>query len=257
MNKRYSFCILFCILIFSGACTTHYLVQREKTEGKVVILDSINVPKPDSLTLEIIKPYKAQIDSQMCQIVGYSEATMVKEQPEGLLNDFVADLCLAKGNEYLKKLNSLSAPICVLNYGGLRSSLPKGSINLRNVYELMPFENELVVLELSGANVLKLFDYIAKKGGIPISGFTMTIKDNTADTVSIQGIPFDVNKKYLIITSDYLSQGGDDMSFFLDHLAYYPLGLKVRDAIIDYLKEQTKLGNTVSVHLDKRIRYEK
>jgi 2',3'-cyclic-nucleotide 2'-phosphodiesterase (5'-nucleotidase family) len=257
MNKRFSFFILISLLIISGACKTQYLVQRDKTDGKVIILDSINVPKPDSLTLEIIKPYKAQLDSQMNEILAYSEITMYKDQPEGLLNNFVSDLIYLKGNEYLKKSNNLTAPICLLNYGGLRAGLPKGAITMRNVYELMPFENELVAVEIQGTKVTMLLSYLAQKGGMPETGIRMTIKDNAAGNVTIQGVPFDETKNYLIITSDYLAMGGDDMTFFLKPVASYPLGLKVRDAIIECLKEQTQKGSTVSAQLDKRIYYEK
>jgi 2',3'-cyclic-nucleotide 2'-phosphodiesterase (5'-nucleotidase family) len=257
MNKRIAFFIIICILIISGACKTQYLIQHDKTISKVILLDTVNVPKDDSLTIEIIKPYKAQIDSQMNEILAYSEIYMYKDQPEGLLNDFIADLILIKGNEYLKKNNNLTASICMLNIGGLRSSLPKGAITMRNVYELMPFENELVAVELSGSKVKMLLNYLAQKGGMPESGITMSIKENSFFNAYIQGIPFDENKNYLTITSDYLAQGGDDMSFFLAPISYYPLGIKVRDAIIDYLKEQTQKGNTVSTQLDKRIYYEK
>lgn len=257
MNKRISFYVLISILIISGGCKTQFLVQHEKTEGKVTILDTVNVPKSDSLTLEIIKPYKAQLDSQMNQVLAYSEIAMYKDQPEGLLNNFISDLIYTKGNEYLKKSNNLTAPICLLNYGGLRTGLPKGAITMRNVYELMPFENELVAMEIKGSNVKKLLNYIAQKNGMPETGIVMSINKNTAANVLIQGIPFDENKNYLLITSDYLAMGGDDMTFLLQPVAYYPLGLKVRDAIIDYLKEQTQAGKTVSVQLDKRIYYEK
>ena len=257
MNKRFSFFMLLCILLISGACKTQYLVQQEKTEGKVIILDSINVPKPDSLTLETIKPYKAQLDSQMNEILAYSEISMYKDLPEGLLNNFISDLVFIKGNEYLKKSNNLSASICLLNHGGLRSDLPKGAITMRNVYELMPFENELVALEVKGSNITKLLKYLVQKGGMPETGIRMSIKDNAAANVTIQGVPFDESKNYLIITSDYLAKGGDDMSFLLNPVNYYPLGLKLRQAIIDYLKEQTIKGNTVTSQLDKRIYYEK
>jgi 2',3'-cyclic-nucleotide 2'-phosphodiesterase (5'-nucleotidase family) len=256
-NKRFSFFILISILMISGACKTHYLVQHDKTDGKVIILDSINVPKPDSLTLEIIKPYKAQLDSQMNEILAYSEITMYKDQPEGLLNNFISDLIYIKGNEYLKKSNNLTASICLLNYGGLRTGLPKGAITMRNVYELMPFENELVALEIQGTKVALLLKYLAQKGGMPETGIRMSIKDNAAANVTIQGVPFDETKNYIIITSDYLSTGGDDMTFLLKPVASYQLGLKVRDAIIDYLKEQTLSGKTVTTQLDKRIYYEK
>jgi 2',3'-cyclic-nucleotide 2'-phosphodiesterase (5'-nucleotidase family) len=257
MNKRFSFFFLISILFFSGACQTLYLVQRDKTNGKVIILDSVNVPKPDSLTLEIIKPYKAQLDSQMNEILAYSEISMYKDQPEGLLNNFVSDLIYTIGNEYLNKSYDLTAPICLLNHGGLRSGLPKGGITMRNVYELMPFENELVALEIQGSKVANLLTYLAQKGGMPETGIIMGIKDKEATNVTIQGVPFDESKNYLIITSDYLATGGDEMIFFHKPIAYYPLGLKVRDAIIVYLKGQTQKGNTVTTQLDKRIYYEK
>jgi 2',3'-cyclic-nucleotide 2'-phosphodiesterase (5'-nucleotidase family) len=257
MNKRFSFFILICILIILGACKTQYLVQQDKTDGKVTILDSTNVPKPDSLTLEIIKPYKIQLDSQMNEILAYSEIFMYKDQPEGLLNNFISDLVFVKGNEYLKKNNNLTASICLLNYGGLRSDLPKGAITSRNIYELMPFENELVALEVKGSSITKLLNYLAQKGGMPETGIRMSIKNNTAANASIQGAPLDESKNYIIITSDYLAKGGDDMTFLINPVNSYPLGLKVRDAIIEYLKEQTIKGNTVTTQLDKRIYYEK
>ena len=47
------------------------------------------------------------------------------------------------------------------------------------------------------------------------------------------------------------------MKFLLKPVAFYPLGLKVRDAIIEYLQSQTKAGKTVSTQMDKRIYYEK
>jgi hypothetical protein len=92
---------------------------------------------------------------------------------------------------------------------------------------------------------------------MPETGIKMGIKDSKATNISIQGLPFDETKNYLVITSDYLANGGDDMNFFLKPISYYPLGIKVRDAIIDYLKEQTLEGNSVTTQLDKRIYYEK
>jgi 2',3'-cyclic-nucleotide 2'-phosphodiesterase (5'-nucleotidase family) len=245
------------MVLILASCKTQFLVQHDKTEGKVTILDSVNVPQPDSLTLTIIQPYKVQIDSQMGEILAYSEIVMYKDQPEGLLNNFISDLVYEIGNEYFKKANNLTAPICLLNYGGLRTGLPKGAITMRNVYELMPFENELVALELKGDKVKLLLTYLAQKGGMPETGIRMSIKDNAATNVTIQGAAFDETKNYLIITSDYLAGGGDDMKFLLKPVAFYPLGLKVRDAIIEYLRAQTQAGKTVTTQLDKRIYYEK
>lgn len=256
-NRILAYLFSFCMLICWGACKTQYQIQHDKTIAKVIILDTINVPHEDSITLEIIKPYKALIDSHMNEVIAYSEIYMYKDQPEGLLNNFIADLILKKGNEYLKKRNDSLASVCLLNMGGLRSDLPKGAITVLNIFELMPFDNNLVMVEITGTKIIQLLNYLAYKGGMPESGIKMGIIGNTVYSAYIQEDSVDVNKNYRIITSNYLALGGDEMTFFSDPTEYYTFGVKVRDVIIDYLKEQTKIGKTVSAKLDKRIYYEK
>ena len=256
-NRKIVSLLIIFVLGLSSACQTHWVVLHDKTESKVILLDTVNVKQDDAQLLQIIKPYKAQIDSEMNVIIAYSELALTKDEPEGLLNNFIADLCFQKGNEYLQKTNNLSASFCILNSGGLRSDLPKGAITLGNVYELMPFDNELVAIQISGQNVKKLLGYIVKKGGVPESGIVMGIKADSAQHVIIGNVPFDISKNYTIITSDYLSAGNDEMSFFKGAISTYPLPIRVRDAIIEYIKEQTKKGITLNAKLDKRIYYEK
>jgi 2',3'-cyclic-nucleotide 2'-phosphodiesterase (5'-nucleotidase family) len=256
-NKKLVFSLLIFVLGLSSACKTNWVVLHDKTENKVIILDTINVKQDDAQILEIIKPYKAKIDSEMSEIIAYSETNLYKDEPEGLLNNFVADLIFQKGNEYLRKEYNISASICLLNSGGLRSGLPKGAITIENVYELMPFENVLVAIQISGKDVKAMMNRIAKKGGMPESGFVMGIKSDTAQNIMIGNSAFDVSKNYTIITSDYLIAGGDDMTCFANAIATYTLSIKVRDAIIEYLREQTKKNLTINSKLDKRIYYEK
>jgi len=242
--------------IFSSCSSPYYLID-EKTELSTIKVDSINVPVIDSVCYKMIEPYKKQLDAQMNEVIAYSDVAMKKSLPEGLLNNFVSDIVLKSGNQVLKKLQKDTASICILNSGGLRSDLPKGSITVRNIFELMPFENEMVALTIDGKNAKKMFDYIAKKGGQPIAGAEMGINSDTAKTVIIGNKAFDISKNYTIITSDYLALGGDDMTFFTSPVAYFPSAAKIRDLIIDYLKAETAKGKTLSSKLDKRIYYEK
>jgi 2',3'-cyclic-nucleotide 2'-phosphodiesterase (5'-nucleotidase family) len=197
------------------------------------------------------------MDSEMNKVLAYSDQVMIKGNPEGLLNNFVSDLILKKSNEYYKAADGKKVDMCLLNTGGLRQSLPKGAITLGKVYELMPFENYLVIVTLSGVKTKQMFDYIAKVGGMPLSGFAMGMKDTLAVNVTMNGKPFDISKNYTIVTSDYLANGGDKMKFFNDPIKREALGVKVRDAIIIYIKEENEKGNTLKAKLDKRIYYEK
>jgi len=114
----------------------------------------------------------------------------------------------------------------------------------------MPFENKLVVVQLSGESVLALFDYLkSSKTAHPVSGLKLGLHEDDLDPMLIQGEAFDKDKAYLILTHDYLQHGGDNMAFFKDPITLYPLQYKVRDALIDHLK----MTDTLHVSLDGRF----
>lgn len=243
--------------VFILACTTLFscypLAKTLKVETTVMKIDSVFVVKEDTTALRIIQPYKIKVDSEMKEILGYSEHAMIKDNPEGVLNNFVADIVLKKANDYY---TAAKVDFCLLNSGGLRTALPKGAITRGKIFELMPFENMLIVVTLSGTDTRRMFDFIAKKGGMPISGFTMGMNDTSAVNILINGEPFDNTKEYRVVTSDYLANGGDDITFFANPVKFENTGIKVRDAIIEYMKEETAKGNTYKAKLDKRLFYE-
>ena len=69
------------------------------------------------------------------------------------------------------------------------------------------------------------------------------------DSVRLRGRP------YKVITTDYLANGGDNMSFFLNPINYEKLDMKLRDAILQEVESLNKKGLKVKANLDKRIRY--
>jgi len=251
--NRFTFLLFVCA--FLASCKPHAFIS--KVDSGVISIDTINVIKEDTSALRVIIPYKEKMDAKMNEVLAYSDQAIIKGYPEGLLNNFVSDLILKKVNEYYKSKDNVIIDFCLLNNGGLRQPLPKGAITLGKVYELMPFENNLVVITLTGEKTKQMFDYIAKAGGEPISGFTMGIKDTLAVNIKVDGKPFDINRNYKVVTSDYLANGGDKMKFFYDPLKSEDLGVKLRDAIIIYIKEEYKKGNTLKAKLDNRIYYEK
>lgn len=189
----------------------------------------------------------------MREVLAVSSEKMEKGQPESALGNFVSDLCLEviNINPGLFKLNP--ADFCVLNNGGLRSSLPAGNILLKNAFELMPFENELVIVTLKGGSMQNLFSYISERGGVPVSNLRMKITGNGYTDVTINNLPFQNDSTYRVLTSDYLANGGDAMNMFADSLRVETTGLKVRDAIIRYLRDQKNAGQVINPKTDGRI----
>lgn len=203
----------------------------------------------DSALLDFIAPFKEQMNADMQQVIGYSDVEMPRDRaskdPETILGNFVADLVLEFAQ---KEYTNEDVQISILNIGGLRNSLPKGAITKKNVFELMPFDNELVLLELTGAQVAQMIEYIREKPQ-PFAGMRIECGNTHCDAM-INHKVFDSAKNYKIITSDFLADGGDLM-YFLKTEKRKSLHVKLRDVILQHIQNV----KNISAKLDQRIRY--
>ena len=213
------------------ACSVQYNLQSHTETSFDVSAEA------DSASLSIIAPYKAGIDSIINEVLCISKIEMTKGKPESLLGNFVTDLCLHQYSDI--------ADICVMNNGGLRSTLTKGKITRGDIYTLMPFENELIILELDRESYLELLQYITKRGGEPFSGIKIIMDEN--GVILSQSLDLS-NNKVKVLTSDYLANGGDKMSFFTGKKQEL-VGVKVRDAIINHCLA----NDTIASKLDNRL----
>jgi len=255
LNKRLLHLIILFILSLAIGCKSYYYLKF--SDKNVIAIDTNNVKTEDSSALKIIAPYKAQIDAQLNEVLAYSDEPMEKDLPEGKLNNFITDLILQVARKYYKADDGHNVDMCLLNSGGIRASLPKGAITKSKIFELMPFENQLVVVTLNGKQTYNMLEWIAENGGAPEAGLKLGIKNNKPFEIIINNKPFNENDNYKIVTSDYLAAGEDKYNFFKDPIKYEELGILTRDAIIEYLKEETKAGRTINAVLDKRIYYVK
>ena len=215
------------ILLILSSCSNDYSINSSKHE---VIRVKYAV---DSNIIKIISPYKNKLDKEMNEVICYTKNNLIKGQPESTLGNFICDLSLEKTNG--------EANICVFNNGGLRDMISTGNITTRDIYKVMPFENELVILELNNSEYYNLLQYITERGGEPFGGTNIIEKKDT--------IISDLNnkEKIRVLTSDYLANGGDNMSFFINK-KQKKLGIKLRDAIIEYCQNI----DTLDVKLDNR-----
>lgn len=239
-------CFLFA-LITSG-CHTIYSSSVENVKPTQIHIDPSL--KEDTGVLTTIKPYKDSLDKIMNRRLGISEQYMSKGQPESLLGNFVSDLVF----NYVTSTKKIPADFIFLNNGGFRSSLPKGEITLRNVYELMPFDNELEVLTLNPEQMKKLLNLMSSLGGYPVGNIRFEMKNRLAENVMIGGKSLDSNLNYKVLTSDYLANGGDNLFFLKECKEVRHTGILLRDAIVDGTEQKTLLNETLKSQLDGRIK---
>ena len=141
--------------------------------------------------------------------------------------------------------------MAVMNMGGMRCEWHAGPITQGNVFELMPFDNQLVVLTLKGEDILALCQSFVTYGAQGVAGLRMTAVDGQLADVTIGGKPLDVNALYTVATSDYLAGGTDHMDALKNHVDYWNSGLLVRDLYVQSVK-----ADTIHAIMDGRMNFE-
>jgi 2',3'-cyclic-nucleotide 2'-phosphodiesterase (5'-nucleotidase family) len=243
--------LFFSVVIGLAACSKKTSVTNF-TESHIIV----NNTKIDSSIYNALLPYKNSHDEQMHSVIARSEEALVKADVESTLGNFFCDAVIFETKKILGK-DSAMLDVAVFNKGGLRNSLPKGNITIGNIFELMPFDNEVVLLKLSGAQFRDMCYKIVEKGGIPVGGMRLVMKGSTPTDITVNGKAFDETKDYWVVTSDYLANGGDSYTFFKNPKDKKITNVLLRNMIINYCEDITKLDQTIKPKLDGRIQLSK
>lgn len=191
---------------------------------------------PDAEMDSTIAVSRAELANFMNETLGQSAETMAAVRPESALTRLLADMLLSESQHISSKKNDIPMPqIALLNIGGIRATLPKGNITRGNIFEIAPFENSIVILQITGAQLREVCNHIAQRGGEAVAGISFQIVDNQAINIIVDAQPISDDTIYSIATIDYLAHGGDGFAMFCD-LEFYELQIRIRDAFIDYIK---------------------
>ena len=240
---------LFVLFITIGVCSSCKEKQEilSKIDGIQLSVDS-SLTKVDSIE-KFIKPYRERVNEVMDAPLSYAPNTLTKE--DGDLNtsagNLLADAILEQASPIFKSRTGKAIDFVIFNHGGVRSIISEGQVTTRTAYQVMPFENRIAIVEMSGSAVLGMIKFLKKSGRAhPIAGIQIILdKEDNIQSVNINGAPFDEGRTYYVATSDYLVQGGDDMGFFKNRADVEVMEYLVRNALIDYFKANDTLRNKV------------
>ena len=165
----------------------------------------------------------------------------------------MADAVFERCAPILKKRYNIDLDMVLLNHGGIRAPLPKGPIQTKTAFNIMPFENKVVVAQMKGSVLMKLVNYLTKaKRAHPISGMELAITRNgTIKTLRVQGKEIESNRIYFVATNDYLYKGGDRMDFFQKSETVLDIDYKIRNVLIDHFTTK----DTLNPKRDQRFIY--
>jgi len=213
--------------------------------GKQTFVNGKSIPlsaeHANSISVDsIVSPYKIELDKEMNQVIAQAEVDFINQRPNGNLGFLVADILLEKGNEILPS----ESMICMINTGGLRAPISKGNVLLGDVFKLMPFDNQFILVKMPANSIIDIKEYLKKSGGEPISGFKI-VKDSIFNG---QNETWKM-KDFWVVTSDYLLNGGDNMNFFQQKLEVKNPNLLLRNVILEGLQKRKSLGEISEIRI--------
>ena len=199
----------------------------------------------------VIEKYSPQV-APLQEIVGYSEDEYRSGRPESGLSNFAADVIRA----IAEKKTGETVDIAMTNYGGIRTSLPKGAVRVYDIFSIFPFDNYLVTFDIKGSDLHRFLNQMISRRRVEaLSGVEIVITGKQADKLWVAGAPIDDDRVYKFATINFLMDGGDGL--VLSDVAFNrkDTDVWIRDAIVEYRKEQTARGEKIVLNPDGRVKY--
>lgn len=227
----------------------------EKTadgQQKVVFVGE-EIPEDPALAA-LLKPYNDKVDAVLGEKIGHAPVALLQEnvrKEEVPLGNLVADAM-----QWYTSIMTIDGAVdfSIQNGGGVRSTMPQGDITKRIIYEILPFDNSVVVCVLKGSQVKDLFAFLAtippNSGAFPqVSkevSFTLNYAEGKCENILINGKPIDDKKTYRVATNSYMADGGDKYRVFKESLRIDDTSKFQRDVLIEYIKRELK-GNILPI----------
>lgn len=249
------------------------VLDLDVEDGKIVKFDGrLEEIKPepgkeDKAVAELVEKYNKKIDSLLGEAIGEALVDLDGEHVrtrETNLGDLVADVIRSASK----------ADAAIINGGGIRTSIKKGAIKVKDVYAVLPFDNYIAAVKLTGRQIRQALEHSVSAveegaGRFPqVSGIGLTYSPSAkpgsrVKDIFVAGEPLELDREYTVATNDFLAAGGDGYKVFGDalksskdfsitggmmkgeRLVYNDSGRWLRDAVIGYIKEKKSIAPAV------------
>lgn len=266
-----SWALLLCLFAGGAQCALGQAVARPTPDPRAadiratVTEAAVDSSVPDDPAVDKMLTVYAPRVRALDQVIGKLKGDLKKGgMGAGSLGNFVADGIRVQSSAKLGK----PVMLALTNSGGLRkNAIAQGDLRLSDIFELLPFENALVVFDLTGAQVLDLLRVNLSHRDAQ-AGARVKYRINSEKQPELQSAKFAIDgvekeidpaASYTVICIDYLLNvtGGDYAAILKKAKNTVPLGLTTRDAITDYVKAETAGGREIKSKLDGRFVFDK
>ena len=187
------------------------------------------------------------------EIIAYTDEEYEKGYPESGLSNFAADIIREAAEEWTGE----SVDLALTNFGGIRTSLPKGAVRVYDILSIFPFENRIVVFDIKGDDLYAFFKRMASRRVEALSNIRLKVDAQGQITFfHIGSQPIDPDRIYRFATIDFLFDGGDsiDLKQAASNVRYS--NILIRDAVETRIRRMGLNNEIISLHEDGRVKIE-
>lgn len=244
------------ITLFFGIILTTMFCPAQNIVIEYELLSVKEVQDYDNVKLQKeLEKSKRELGKKTEEIIGFCPVELNNFIPQSPLTNFLADAIVAIGDQYCHDNGLDSVDFAVLNNGGIRTSLPAGNITIGNLYEVSPFENYIVIAEIKGSDVIKLFKRFTIKNCAPTSRqVNISYIGDYVHEILLQGKTINPEKTYRMVTLDFIANGGDDILKDIEIRNVVHTGIIGRNGYINYIKELNAKGQAITAKIDDRVK---
>ncbi len=192
---------------------------------------------PDQEQYDLINGFREIAEAGMDELVGEAVTEIPRGGAEHPLGRLMSDAIRV----------ATEADVGLLNRGGIRAAIPRGPITPRIIYTSIPFEEDLYILELTGAELLEILEtgMQGRRRDMEISGFTCNRNQAVEDGPKIEqpminGEPLEPDAVYILATTGYLAQGNVGYDIMLEHDATFT-GVTLLQAVTDHIASNSPI----------------
>lgn len=245
---KHKILLLLSAFAIAAACKAPLNVSQVETRKNIAL--TADLPENENFK-KIIEPYKREVEGKMNTKISHTSVDLNKQGDNSNLGNLLADYTL-QGADAWAKSNGIAAGVdaAVINIGGIRSTIGAGDILTKHVYEVMPFENEVVIIKMKGRDLDGLFEYYLKtQKNNPVAQIYIETEDGALTKKLMNGKEIVPTQDYFIATSDYLALGGDNMNFFSKG-EMISTGIRLRELFLEKFKANPEIVPPTDIRLN-------
>ncbi len=220
--------------------------SRRVLEGRADVLPVYS----DELTADpevaaMIANHSREIEPRLAEQLGEAEVLLEAARRECPMGNLLADLMR----------QTAGTDLAFQNPGGVRASIDAGPIQYREVYTVMPFDNTIVTLEMTGAEVKQLLEQAAGKVGfLHVSGLKYAVDPTRPEGSRVTlRTPLEEARTYKVAINNFMAQGGDGLAILANRPEARETGIVVREALADFIRAEARAGRKISARVEGRV----